>query len=142
MQRFAQIYCKSAQHSENIKIFSKKMKKHLHFEGCYGKLIGHVMCRYALMREVANLELGNFRGVCPILNRATRICVALASQSKNAECRPRIACKNDAAIRILYWTGMKHPAQCKHCRQKRRCPPNLTRRRKSQWQSRRKSESD
>ena len=26
--------------------------------------------KHALMREVADLESGNFRGVCPILNRA------------------------------------------------------------------------
>ncbi len=31
------------------------------------------MCRYALMREVADLESGNFRGVCPILNRAKEL---------------------------------------------------------------------
>lgn len=29
--------------------------------------------KHALMREVADLESGNFRGVCPILNRANGI---------------------------------------------------------------------
>ena len=28
---------------------------------------------HALMREVADLESGNFRGVCPILNRAKEL---------------------------------------------------------------------
>ncbi|MBQ7288666.1 MAG: hypothetical protein IJW78_02945 [Clostridia bacterium] len=30
-------------------------------------------CRYAMMREVADFESGNFRGVCPILNRAKKL---------------------------------------------------------------------
>ena len=29
--------------------------------------------KHALMREVADLESGNFRGVCPILNRAKKM---------------------------------------------------------------------
>ena len=29
--------------------------------------------KHALMREVAHLEWGNFRGVCPILNRAKEL---------------------------------------------------------------------
>ena len=29
-----------------------------------------IVLKHALMREVAHLEWGNFRGVCPILNRA------------------------------------------------------------------------
>ena len=32
-----------------------------------------IALKHALMREVAHLEWGNFRGVCPILNRAKEL---------------------------------------------------------------------
>ena len=41
----------------------------------YGIILRHDCTRYARMREVAALEAGNFRGVCPILNRATLILI-------------------------------------------------------------------
>lgn len=47
--------------------FCAKLKKCLQRTTFYGIIIGHEMCRYALMREVAGrFEPGNFRGVCPI----------------------------------------------------------------------------
>ena len=39
----------------------------------YSIIIKHDCDRYAMKREVAAFEAGNFRGVCPILNRATTI---------------------------------------------------------------------
>ena len=52
----------------------KKPKKRLALlrTMCYYNLARE--CRYAMMREVADRVSGNFRGVCPILNRATEIC--------------------------------------------------------------------
>ena len=42
--------------------------------------------KHALMREVADLESGNFRGVCPILNRAKELWKAFKILA-NFECR-------------------------------------------------------
>ena len=48
------------------------------------------MCRYALMREVADLESGNFRGVCPILNRAKELGVCKET------CEPYVQRRSDS----------------------------------------------
>ena len=47
------------------------MKKGLHFPAWFGIIIKRDCTRYAMKREVAVLVTGNFRRVCPILNRAT-----------------------------------------------------------------------
>ena len=47
------------------------MKKSLLFASCFGIIIKRDCTRYAMKREVAGLVTGNFRRVCPILNRAT-----------------------------------------------------------------------
>ena len=45
----------------------------LQFKGTYGIIIERDCDRYALKREVAAERCRFFRGVCPILNRATDI---------------------------------------------------------------------
>lgn len=49
---------------------------------------------HAMMREVARLERGNFRGVCPILNRAKElgVCKETCDLSHNGKaiCRPEL----------------------------------------------------
>ena len=45
-------------------------KKHLQTSGNCCIIIKRDCTRYALKREVAIPEIGNFRRVCPILNRA------------------------------------------------------------------------
>ena len=54
-----------------LKIFLFFCKKTLalYIKMCYDTKVRYAY-RYALMREVADLESGNFRGVCPISNRA------------------------------------------------------------------------
>ena len=50
--------------------------------------------KHALMREVAHLEWGNFRGVCPILNRAKELGVHKETcdfvYNGKAICRPEL----------------------------------------------------
>lgn len=57
------------------KKFVKAPGKYLQSDREYGIILRHDCTRYAKMREVAALEAGNFRGVCPILNRATLILI-------------------------------------------------------------------
>ena len=57
------------------KKFVKVPGKYLQSDKEYGIILRHDCTRYARMREVAALEAGNFRGVCPILNRATLILI-------------------------------------------------------------------
>ena len=63
---------------EHRKIFprsavQKKLKSLLQSYPTYGIIIKHDCDRYALKREVAAQKCRFFRGVCPILNRATDI---------------------------------------------------------------------
>ena len=55
----------------------KFFKKCLQFDLTYGIIFRHAVKvwrkKHALMREVAHPEWGNFRGVCPILNRAKEL---------------------------------------------------------------------
>ena len=50
--------------------------------------------KHAMMREVARLERGNFRGVCPILNRAKELGVHKETcdfvYNGKAICRPEL----------------------------------------------------
>ena len=58
---------------KNEKIF-KKIKKILAFTPRLWYYVwARYARRYAMMREVAHLKWGNFRGVCPILNRAIKL---------------------------------------------------------------------
>ena len=65
------------QYVENIKKVLKILKKHLQLCCIYGNILRYAVEvwreKHALMREVAHLEWGNFRGVCPILNRAKEL---------------------------------------------------------------------
>ena len=54
----------------------------------YGIILRHDCTRYARMREVAALEAGNFRGVCPILEPGERITDSDGIRSLGREVTP------------------------------------------------------
>ena len=58
--------------------------------------------KHAMMREVARLERGNFRGVCPILNRAKELGVC------EETCEPYVQRRSDSPSGIDC-----DPSQCR-----------------------------
>ena len=82
--------------------------------------------RYAMKRKVADGLSGNFRGVCPILNRATVIPNTVCAYAScdggiiplwhgcvNAVCAVSESENRDADFGIFYRSGRKHTAGCK-----------------------------
>ena len=93
----------------------------LDFLGCicyYTKVrYARIVCKHALMQEVARPDRGNFRGVCPILNRAKELGVHKETcelyVQRQSDLPSGIDC--DPSNPVLYCAVKKNTARCKFC---------------------------